>query len=156
MCKQICHTYYYQELFLMKHKTKHSCESAIVYNLTSDVVYSVCKFGYYYNTTVPPSILDGGSHILLAKMLNPKRLVCSENLHIPQPIPNHTYVLVNRSILCNCHLQSGLTYLLKSFSSCDPGTTLTMYFTINAAFQHYMSLSDLSNEQVTANSLLSQ
>ena len=92
MCKQICHTYYCEELFLMKHKTKHSCESAIFYNLTSDVVYSVCKFDYYYNTTVPPSILDGGSHILLANMLNPKRLVCSENLHMPQLIPNHPYV----------------------------------------------------------------
>ena len=41
MCKQIRHTYYCEELFLVKHKSKHSCESAIFYNLTSDVVYSV-------------------------------------------------------------------------------------------------------------------
>ena len=32
MCKQIRHTYYCEELFLIKHKTKHSCESAIFYN----------------------------------------------------------------------------------------------------------------------------
>ena len=43
MCKQIRHTYYCEELFLIKHKTKHSCESAIFYNLTADVVYSVCQ-----------------------------------------------------------------------------------------------------------------
>ena len=36
MCKQIRHTYYCEELFLIKHKTKHSCESAIFYNLTAD------------------------------------------------------------------------------------------------------------------------
>ena len=65
--------------FLIKRKTKHSCESAIFYNLTADVVYSVCQFDYFYNTTVPPSILDGGSNILLANMLSPKRLICMED-----------------------------------------------------------------------------
>ena len=60
MCKQIRHTYYCEELFLVKHKSKHSCEGAIFYNLTSSVVYSVCQFDYYYNTTVTPSVLDGG------------------------------------------------------------------------------------------------
>ena len=47
MCKQIRHTYYCEELFLIKHKTNHSCESAIFYNLTADVVYSVCQFDYF-------------------------------------------------------------------------------------------------------------
>ena len=80
MCKQIRHTYYCEELFLIKHKTKHSCESAIFYNLTADVVYSVCQFAFFYNTTVTPSILDGGSNILLANMLSPKRLICMKRL----------------------------------------------------------------------------
>ena len=99
---------------------------------------------------VPPSVLDGGPHILLANMLSPKRLVCSGNSHMAQPIPYHAYVLVNRSILCNCHLQSGLTYLLKSLAS------FTMYFTVNASFQHYMALYDLSQDTVHTNSLLPQ
>ena len=75
MCKQIRHMYYCEELFLIKHKSRYSCESAIFYNLTADVVYSVCQFDYFYNTTVPPSMLDGGSTILLANMLSPKRLI---------------------------------------------------------------------------------
>ena len=104
MCKQIRHTYYCEELFLIKHKTKHSCESAIFYNLTAEVVYSVCQFDYFYNTTVPPSILDGGSNILLANMLSPKRLICTKDAPMARPLPSHPYVLVNRSILCNCHL----------------------------------------------------
>ena len=79
MCKQIRHTYYCEELFLIKHKSKHSCESTIFYNLTADVVYSVCQFDYFYNITVPPSILDGGSNILLANTLSPKRLICMED-----------------------------------------------------------------------------
>ena len=35
MCKQIKHIYFCEELFLVKHKTKHSCESALFYNLES-------------------------------------------------------------------------------------------------------------------------
>ena len=87
MCKQIRHKYYCEELFLIKHKTKHSCESAIFYNLTADVVYSVCQFDYFYNTTVTPSILDGGSNILLANMLSPKRLICTKDSPWPNLCP---------------------------------------------------------------------
>ena len=156
MCKQIRHTYYCEELFLIKHKTKHSCESAIFYNLTGDVVYSVCQFDYFYNTTVPPSILDGGSNILLANMLSPKRLICTKDAPMARPLPSHPYVLVNRSILCNCHLQTGLNYLLKSLSSCDSGAPFTMYFTVNSAFQHFMSEFGLSDSHNPDGRLLSQ
>ena len=92
MCKQIRNTYYCEELFLVKHKSKHSCESAIFYNLTSSVVYSVCQYNYYYNTIVTPSVLDGSSHVLLANMLSPKRLVCSHDFHMARPVPSFPYV----------------------------------------------------------------
>ena len=159
MCKQIRHNYYCEELFLVKHKSKHSCESAIFYNLTSDVVYSVCKFDYYFNTTVTPSVLDGCSHILLANMLSSKRLVCSQDLHMAHPVPSHPYVLVNRSLLCNCHLESGLTYLLESLGSCLFSDKFTIYFTINAAFDHYISqfgFSGPDNALISANLLLNK
>ena len=98
MCKQIRHTYYCKELFLIKHKSKCSCESAIFYNLTADVVYSVCQFYYYYNITVPPSILDGGSNILLANMLNPKCKVLKWGLfRLPVYVANVTKVFAKFS-----------------------------------------------------------
>ena len=133
-CANRLDTHITEELFLIKHKAKHSCESAIFYNLTADVVYSVCQFAYFYNTTVTPSILDGGSNILLANMLSPKRLICTEDSPMARPLPSHPYVLVNRSILCNCHLQIGLNYLLKSLSSCDSGAPFIMYFML---IQHF-------------------
>ena len=154
MCKQIKHTYYCEELFLAKHKSKHSCESAIFYNLTSSVVYSVCEFDYYYNTTVTPSVLDGSSHILLANMLNPKWLVCSHYFHMAHPVPSFPYVLINRSLLCNCHLESGLTYLLKSLGSCSHSGTFTMYFSINSSFNHYISAFGLTNADILPKQLL--
>ena len=87
MCKKIRGTFYCEELFLVKHKTKLSCESAIFYNLTRDVILENCNFRYFYNITVLPSILDGGSHILLANMLNPKRLICTYDQGLPNPYP---------------------------------------------------------------------
>ena len=150
MCKQIRHTYYCEELFLVKNKYKHNCEGAIIYNLTSDVVYSVCQFKYFYNTTVTHSVLDGGSHIHLANILRPKRLVCSNNFHMAHPVPSFPYVLINRTLLCNCHLESGLTYVLKSLGSCSPKNKFTMYFSINSAFHHYMFTFGFSSKDVSS------
>ena len=128
--------------------------SILCVKLSKEVVYSVCTFDYYYNTTVTPSVLDGGTHILLANMLSPKRLVCSQDLHMAHPVPSYPYVLVNRSLLCNCHLESGLTYLLESLGSCSPQPKFIMYFTINSAFNHYMSLFGLSENETVSTELI--
>ena len=137
MCKQIWHSYYCKELFLVKHKSKHSCESAIYYNLSKEVINDYCTFKYFYNTTVMPSVLDGGAQILLANMLTPKRLICTYASDMAHPVPSHDYVLVSRSMLCNCHMESGLTYLLKSIAFCeDASTKYTMSFALNLAFLH--------------------
>ena len=137
MCKKIRGTFYCEELFLVKHKTKLSCESAIFYNLTRDVLLENCQFNYFYSTTVLPSVLDGGSHILLANMLNPKRLICSYDQGLAKPLPTSSYALVSRDILCYCHLQIGLTYILKSIASCNITATPTLEYTVNLAFMDY-------------------
>ena len=137
MCKQIWHSYYCEELFLVKHKSKHSCESAIYYNLSKEVINEYCSFKYFYNTTIMPSVLDGGPQILLANILTPKRLICTYTSDMACPVPSHDYVLVNRSILCNCHMESGLTYLLKSIAFCETASAdYTMSFALNLAFLH--------------------
>ena len=137
MCKQIWHSYYCEELFLVKHKSKHSCESAIYYNLSKEVINDYCTFKYFYNTTVMPSVLDGGPQILLVNFLTPKRLICTYASDMARPVPSHDYVLVSRSMLCNCHMESGLTYLLKSIAFCeDASTEYTMSFALNLAFLH--------------------
>ena len=64
------------------------------------------------------------------------------------------YVLVNRSLLYNCHLESGLTYVLKSLGSCSPKNKFTMYFSINSAFNHYISTFGFSSKDVSSKQLL--
>ena len=139
MCKNIRHTYYCEELFLVKHKTKHSCESAIFYNLPRDTILQNCDFKYFHNITVQPSVLDGGSHLVLANMLNEKRLICSYDQGLAKPLPTSPYALVNRNILCHCHLQIGLTYLLKSIAACNASEIPVLQYTTNLAFLDYFS-----------------
>ena len=92
--------------------------------------------------------------MLLANMLSPKGLVCSQDVHMAHPVPSYLYVLVNRSLLCNCHLESGFTYLLESLGFCAPSQQLIMYFTINSAFSHFMSLFGLSENETTSTELI--
>ena len=137
MCKKIRRTHYCEELFLVKHKTKHSCESAIFYNLTRETILQNCDFKYFYNTSVLPSVLDGGSHILLANMLNEKRLICSYDQGLARPLPTSSYALVSSDILCHCHLQVGLTYILKNIATYNVTDHPTLEYTVNLAFMNY-------------------
>ena len=137
MCKKIGGTFYCEELFLVKHKTQLSCESAIFYNLSREVILENCHFNYHYNISVIPSVLDGGSHILLANMMNQKRLICAYDQGLAKPLPTSSYALVSRDILCHCHLQIGLTYILKSVTSCNVTQAPTLEYTVNLAFMDY-------------------
>ena len=154
MCKTIRHVYYCEELFLIKHRTHPTCESAIFFKAPPMTVYSVCTFKYFYNATVQPSILDGDNHILLANQKAGKNLICSHNHNLATPLAQFPYVLVNRSLLCHCRLQSGMTHLAKSLASCKDATSLKLYFTINAVFNHFMAASALSHSSKDPNQLL--
>ena len=66
-CKIIVYEFYCKELFVVKHKTKYSCESAIYFNLGTDTVKENCNFRFYYNKTdITPTVLDVGNEIILA------------------------------------------------------------------------------------------
>ena len=137
MCKSIRHIYYCEELFVIKHKSRHSCVSAIFYNLGPATITKNCKFDYYYNTTVPPVILDGGRDVLLANFHGPRSFKCSSvNGGLAKPSPENTYAVVNREFLCDCQLDFEHASVLRQLSSCSRSSTSKMHikFTINLAF----------------------
>ena len=141
-CKKIGYEFYCKELFIVKHKPTYSCESAIYFNLTTDIIQNNCDFDFYFNNTdVTPTVLDGGDEIVLANWPNDKHLICNINNDIPIKIPSHPYVLVNRSILCNCGIEADNYYLLESIAACDNKfTKLVMSFTINLSFTNYLDM----------------
>ena len=66
-----------------------------------------------------------------------KQVVCSTHNNIPLEIPSHLYVLLNRTILCNCIIEAENNFLLESIAVCDPDSSdvdLEMYFVANTAF----------------------
>ena len=72
-------------------------------------------------------------------MLNEKRLICSYDQGLAKPLPTSPYALVSRNILCHCHLQIGLTYLLKSIAACNASETPVLEYTANLAFLDYFA-----------------
>ena len=113
-CKRIGYKFYCKELFVVKHKTSYSYESAIYFNLEANIIKENCNFKFYINKTdITPNILDGGNEIVLANWPNNKHIICNVNNDIPVKIPSHPYVLVNRSVLCDYNIKADNHYLLE-------------------------------------------
>ena len=141
-CKRIGHEFYCEELFIVKHKSSYSCESAIYFNLTTNIIRNNCNFDFYFSKTdVTLTILDGGDEIVLMNWPNDKHIIYNVNNDIPVKIPSHPYVLVNRSVICNGRIEVDNHYLLESLATCDnKANSLVMYFTINMAFTNYLDM----------------
>ena len=137
-CKKIGYEYYCEELFVVKSKTRYSCASAIYFDLGPEIIKENCEFEYYFNKTdIKPTVLDGGHQIILANWSSHKKM-CSYNNNILISIPSHPYVLLNRSILCNCDVEAEQNFLLELLLACgDSETALVMYFMVNLAFLNY-------------------
>ena len=150
-CKKIGNDFYCEELFVVKHKSSYNCKSAIYFKLTADIIRNNCNFDFYDNKpNVTPTVIDGGDEIILANWPNDKHILCNINNDIPVKIPSHPYVLVNRSILCNCSIEADNHHLLESIAACDRKVTkLTMYFTINLAFTNYLDVLPNLTEPLT-------
>ena len=129
-------------LFVVKHKTSYNCESAIYFNLDTDIIKENCDFKFCFNKTdITSTIFDGGNEFVLANWPNNKHIICNVNNDIPVKIPSHPYVLVNRSVLCNCGIEADNHYLLESIAACDNrNSNFIMYFTINMAFANYLDV----------------
>ena len=120
MCKKIGYEYYCEELFVVKSKTRYSCASAIYFNLGPEIIKGNCEFEFHYNKTiVKPTVLDGGYKIILANWPSCKKIMCVHNNNIPINIPSHPYMLMNRSILCNCDIEAENNFLLKFLAACE-------------------------------------
>ena len=125
---------------MVKHKSRYSSESVIYFNLDAETIKENCKLTFYYNKTdITPTVLDGGKEIILANWPNNKHIIYSTNNDIPVRIPSHPYVLVNRSVLCNCGIRAENQFPLKILAACkNANSKLTMYFTVNTAFVNYL------------------
>ena len=154
MCKRIGYEFYCEELFIVKHKSNNNCKSTVYFDLDPDIIKENCKFTFYYNkTNISSTVLDGGNEIILPNWPNDKHIICNVNNDIPFRIPSHPYVLINRSVLCNCGIETGNNFLLESLAAChDSISELTMYFLVlmNKAFVNYLGQFDDLTDSLTS------
>ena len=102
---------------------------------------------YYNKTDITPTVPDGGNQIILAIWPNDKHIICNINDDILIKIPSHPYLLVNRSILCNCGIEADNNFLLESLAVChDTNINCVMYFTVNTAFTNCIDQFNLIEE----------
>ena len=71
-----------------------------------------CTFNYFNITSIKPAMLDEGDEIILANWLNKKSLEYASNKNIPVQMPNYSYVLVKRSILCSCKIDTEESFFI--------------------------------------------
>ena len=106
-CKRIGYQFYCEEVSVVKHHSKYTCASGYILNFGPDIIKENCNFAYYFNKTdITVTVLDGGNRITLANWPDHKHIICNVNYVIPVEIPSHPYVLVNRSVLCNCGIEA--------------------------------------------------
>ena len=147
-CKRIGYKFFCEELFVVRHKSIHSCKSAIYFDLDKYIIKHNCDFIFYYNKTdITMTILDGSNEIILANWPNDKHIICTINNDILIEISSHLYVLVNRSILCYCCIEVESNSLLESLVTChNANTNLVMYITVNTAFTNYNDQFNLTED----------
>ena len=101
-CKKIGYEFNCKELFVVRHKSKYSCKSAIYFDLDKEIIKQNWEFKFYYNKTdVRLTVLDGENEIILVNWTDDKHIICTINNDIPIKILSHPYVLVNRNVLYN-------------------------------------------------------
>ena len=125
---------------MVKHRSQHNCESAIYFDSNTEIIKENCEFQYFYNKTdVKPAILDRGNEIILDNWPKSKYVICKDNHEYPIKIPRYPYVLLERSVLCNCDIHTEEHSLLESIATC-PGkqSDLTIYYTVNTTFMSYL------------------
>ena len=66
-------------------------------------------------------------------------MICKDNHEYPIKIPRHLYILLKRSVLCNCDIHAEEHSLLESIAMC-PGkqSNMMIYYTVNTTFIHYL------------------
>ena len=111
-------------------------------------------------TDVTPTVLDRCNEIILANWSDDKHIIYTINNNIPIKILSYLYVLVNRSVLCNCAIEAENNFLLESLAAChDANTNLVMYFTVNTASVNYIdqvNLTEMLTFPVPANKTTSK
>ena len=133
------------QAFLTQHNAHHTCESAIYFRQDVKLIKSLCEFKYYQDITPEPTILDSGKDLLLANVPQPWTVICTHERHVPRISKTDTYLLIQKSSLCQCSIHASTYFIHENIGSCDKNHTnrpLQLTYTVNqAALIYYPEMS---------------
>ena len=111
LCAKIGFMYYCEYAHLLKKRTEHTCMSAIYYDQGSDIKVKQCKTIVTFDTIPESKILDAGNLLILSNLQKPWTIACKYISRVFE-IEYSTYLILNRSELCECLFTAG-NYLLN-------------------------------------------
>ena len=154
-CMNLGKFYYCQDLFLMKHRNFHTCESAIYHRSEYKEIQELCNFEYYSKLTPDPELLDEGNRILITGLPHGWTYYCLHDDQIPNPVESGDYVIIEKADLCRCSISAGPWYIQENMAYCTEhkDTEFNFYFTTNMAVMIYMFQDELRERNITDVSL---
>ena len=86
----------------------------IYFNLNSETIKENCRFKFYYNKTdIAATVLDVEMKSFWQTDPMISTLYATLTMTYQLRYPAHPYVLVNRSVLCNCGIEAENHFLLS-------------------------------------------
>ena len=120
--------YYCEYAHLLKKPTEHTCMSAIYYDQESKIKANQCKPIVTFDNTPACNIL------ILSNLQKPWTIACKDVSRVFE-IEYSTYIILNRSELCECSLTAGNYLLSQTDTNCgDMPEARDGYFTTYHAF----------------------
>ena len=150
-CRRFSTTYYCGNLFLVTHRSEHTCESAIYWNKSASLINEKYNFEYDHELTPESRVLDTGAYLLLAGLPIPWTFCCTKERQIPNPTEGSPYIIIKRTQLCLCLINAGPYYLQENVLSCeDKNVDLYKYYTVNMAVVNYFGTQIPEVEKIDA------
>ena len=147
LCNRMGATYYCENSYVLRHRSEHTCESAIYYHADSWTITKHCKATFVSKHKFPPKVLDAGETMVLFNLPEPWILVCGQNKR-PRQIGISTYKILNRTELCECSLTAGSFSLDETLVQCTPEIRqaadgkFSMMYAINKIIFDYLQVNN--------------
>ena len=136
-CMRIHHTFYCKDMFLVQHRTKDTCETALFWEEGLHVVEQLCKFDYYYDIKPPAELITNTKEIFLANVPLPWIFKCTNKDQPDNVITGHPYRIMSKTYLCNCSLEAGEYSIYNNPAYCSSEPKRMDYTTNAALYIHY-------------------
>ena len=155
-CIRISTVYFCERLMLIKHRSQHTCESAIYHNVAPEIVKEKCVIRYYTHLDPKPMMIDSGDMLLLGNLPRPWITRCDKNIQIPETLQAGSYVIVYKHELCECSIMAGnpVWKVERNINYCRENTTqIHLYHTVNMAVMIYQFQKEIQSMQLSADTL---